>query len=255
MPDLQGTVGQLWPFYAAAVGAWLIGGIPFGLILTRLAGAGDLRRIGSGSFGATNVLRTGRTGLAALTVLLDAGKGAAAVVVGGAFSPDMAIIAGYFAVLGHVMPAWLHLRSWLALGTVGAVIVAHNVSAGGAPIGGWLFVAWTLVAALFATGRTGGGKGVATTFAVLAVVAPPLGAVFAGLWLATALAFRYSSLAGLVAVAATAVIGRWLATEGVVAFQATELAGVLALLVWARHRGNLVRLARGEEPHIHLRRT
>src|SRR5690606_29096810 len=100
-----------WPYFlAAALAGYLLGSIPFGLILTPLAGLGDVRRIGSGNIGATNVLRTGRKSLAAATLLLDGGKGAAAFLLAGLWGPDMALIAGMAAVLGHLFPLWLGFR-------------------------------------------------------------------------------------------------------------------------------------------------
>jgi acyl phosphate:glycerol-3-phosphate acyltransferase len=90
---------------------YLLGSIPFGLILTKLAGTPDLRSIGSGNIGATNVLRTGRKGLAAATLLLDALKGTAAVIIAGYFGrPDAATLAGLGAFLGHLFPVWLKFR-------------------------------------------------------------------------------------------------------------------------------------------------
>ncbi len=90
---------------------YLLGSIPFGLILTRLAGTADLRSIGSGNIGATNVLRTGRKGLAAATLLLDALKGTAAVLIAGTVSgPNAAMLAGLGAFLGHLFPVWLKFR-------------------------------------------------------------------------------------------------------------------------------------------------
>jgi acyl phosphate:glycerol-3-phosphate acyltransferase len=90
---------------------YLLGSIPFGLLLTKLAGTQDLRSIGSGSIGATNVLRTGHKGLAAATLLLDALKGTAAVVIGGYFGgPDAAMLAGLGAFLGHLFPVWLKFK-------------------------------------------------------------------------------------------------------------------------------------------------
>ena len=90
---------------------YLFGSIPFGLILTRLAGTADLRSIGSGNIGATNVLRTGRKGLAAATLLLDMLKGTAAVVIAGYFGgPNSAMLAGLGAFLGHLFPVWLNFR-------------------------------------------------------------------------------------------------------------------------------------------------
>src|ERR1700688_2702587 len=90
---------------------YLFGSIPFGLILTRLAGTKDLRSIGSGNIGATNVLRTGRKGLAAATLLLDMLKGTAAVIIAGYFAgTEAAMLAGLGAFLGHLFPVWLNFR-------------------------------------------------------------------------------------------------------------------------------------------------
>ena len=95
----------------AFVIGYLLGSIPFGLILTKLAGTQDLRSIGSGNIGATNVLRTGRKGLAAATLLLDALKGTAAVVIAGHLAgPNAAMVAGLGAFLGHLFPVWLKFK-------------------------------------------------------------------------------------------------------------------------------------------------
>jgi acyl phosphate:glycerol-3-phosphate acyltransferase len=95
----------------ALVIGYLLGSIPFGLVLTRLAGTQDLRTIGSGNIGATNVLRTGRKGLAAATLILDALKGTAAVIIGGHLGgADAAMLAGLAAFLGHIFPVWLKFR-------------------------------------------------------------------------------------------------------------------------------------------------
>src|ERR1700720_3674860 len=99
-----------WLPLAFAIG-YLLGWIPFGLILTKLAGTQDLRSIGSGNIGATNVLRTGRKGLAAATLLLDMLKGTAAVVIAGTFGgPDAAMLAALGAFLGHLFPVWLKFK-------------------------------------------------------------------------------------------------------------------------------------------------
>jgi acyl phosphate:glycerol-3-phosphate acyltransferase len=144
---------------ALALG-YLLGSIPFGLLLTSAAGLGDVRAIGSGNIGATNVLRTGHKGLAALTLLLDGLKGTAAVLIGyqlGALG-GVAILASYMAglgaFLGHVFPVWLNFR---------------------------------------------GGKGVATYIGVLLGVSWPLGLAFIATWIVVALLTRYSSLSALVA--------------------------------------------------------
>jgi glycerol-3-phosphate acyltransferase PlsY len=121
----------LWvaPAGAGLLG-YLLGSIPFGVILTRLSGAGDLRQIGSGNIGATNVLRTGRKGLAAATLLLDAAKGFAAVwlaghLLGGA-DDSIAVIAAAAAFLGHLYPVWLRFRGGKGVATLMGIVLALN---------------------------------------------------------------------------------------------------------------------------------
>jgi glycerol-3-phosphate acyltransferase PlsY len=149
----------------AALG-YALGSIPFGLLLTHLAGVGDIRSIGSGNIGATNVLRTGHRWLAALTLLLDALKGTLAVVLGYAVGArfglaiDASLIAGLTAFLGHVFPAWLGFK---------------------------------------------GGKGVATYIGVVGGLAWPGAVIFCAVWLATAIVTRYSSASALAASVVTPV--------------------------------------------------
>jgi acyl phosphate:glycerol-3-phosphate acyltransferase len=105
----------------ALAAAYLLGSVPFGLLLTRVAGAGDLRTIGSGNIGATNVLRTGRKGLAAATLLLDLLKGLAAVLIAWEFWPEAVAAAGLGAVLGHCFPVWLKFRGGKGVATLAGV--------------------------------------------------------------------------------------------------------------------------------------
>jgi acyl phosphate:glycerol-3-phosphate acyltransferase len=107
----------------AAILGYLLGSIPFGLLLTRLAGYGDIRRVGSGNIGATNVLRTGSKGLAALTLLLDLGKGAAAVVIAHGWGPQAASAAAGCVVLGHMFPVWLGFRGGKGVATALGVLI------------------------------------------------------------------------------------------------------------------------------------
>ena len=102
---------------------YLLGSIPFGLILTRLSGAGDIRQIGSGNIGATNVLRTGRKGLAAATLLGDALKGTAAVVIAGRYGPEPALLAGFAAFMGHLFPVWLRFKGGKGVATFLGVLI------------------------------------------------------------------------------------------------------------------------------------
>jgi glycerol-3-phosphate acyltransferase PlsY len=131
-----------WPYLLAAlVGGYLLGSIPFGLVLTRLAGLGDVRQIGSGNIGATNVLRTGHKGLAAATLLLDAGKGAAAVLLAKLWGPDMALVAAFGAVVGHLFPVWLGFKGGKGVATTLGALLALSPLLGAASCLAWLLVA------------------------------------------------------------------------------------------------------------------
>ncbi len=107
----------------ALVFGYLLGSIPFGLLVTRAAGLGDVRKIGSGNIGATNVLRTGNKGLAAATLLLDALKGTAAVLIAARFGPDFGLWAGFGAFLGHLFPAWLGFKGGKGIATYLGVLI------------------------------------------------------------------------------------------------------------------------------------
>jgi glycerol-3-phosphate acyltransferase PlsY len=132
---------DLSSLYAFAFG-YLLGSIPFGLILTKLAGAGDIRQIGSGNIGATNVLRTGRKGLAAATLLLDALKGTAAVFVASQWGVSLAIAAGLGAFIGHLYPVWLKFNGGKGVATyLGCLVGLWWPAAAGFGIV-WLAVAY-----------------------------------------------------------------------------------------------------------------
>src|SRR5215475_9265519 len=176
---------------------YLLGSIPFGLLLTRAAGGPDIRAIGSGNIGATNVLRTGRKWLAAATLFCDALKGAVAVLIAAHFGAGAALVAGLGAFLGHLFPVWLKFK---------------------------------------------GGKGVATYIGVLLGLCWPAALLFCAIWLAVAAAFRYSSLAALIASALTP-LGLWLL--GCPNIAALYL--VLTVLLWVVHRENIARLISGTE--------
>ncbi len=157
-----------WPYvFAAFAGSYLLGSIPFGLLLTRLAGLGDVRKIGSGNIGATNVLRTGRKGLAALTLLLDAGKGAAAVLIGAHYGPDTMIAAGYGAMIGHLFPVWLRFRGGKGVATALGVMLAVSW-----PTALICLVVWIAVAAI-------------TRYSSLAALVATFIVPFVAWWLAT----------------------------------------------------------------------
>jgi acyl-phosphate glycerol 3-phosphate acyltransferase len=116
---------------------YLLGAIPFGLILTKMFGAGDLRSIGSGNIGATNVLRTGRKGLAAATLLLDMAKGAAAVCIARMIVPELALIGGFAAFLGHCYPVWLKFNGGKGVATMLGISLAWRTGALAHVVGRW----------------------------------------------------------------------------------------------------------------------
>ncbi|MBI1365210.1 MAG: glycerol-3-phosphate 1-O-acyltransferase PlsY [Alphaproteobacteria bacterium] len=178
---------------------YLLGSVPFGLVITKMAGLGDIRKVGSGNIGATNVLRTGRKDLALATLLLDGGKGAIAVLVAYQlhWRPE---VAGAAAFLGHCFPVWLGFK---------------------------------------------GGKGVATFLGTLLALWFPAGAFACATWLIGAFLFRYSSLAALLAALASPLI---LFTMGKASFAIA--AAFMVVLIFIRHKSNIARLLKGEEPKI-----
>jgi acyl phosphate:glycerol-3-phosphate acyltransferase len=133
-----------WPIFAAAITfGYLLGSIPFGLLFSRLAGAGDIRKIGSGNIGATNVLRTGKRWAAAATLLCDGGKGALAIVVARYFQGnDAALFAGLGAFLGHLFPLWLNFRGGKGVATFLGITLALDWRVGLLALATWLIVAF-----------------------------------------------------------------------------------------------------------------
>lgn len=186
---------------AAFVIAYLIGSIPFGLILVKLTGGGDIRKIGSGNIGATNVLRTGNKGLAAATLILDLLKGTVAVLIGLRWGMDTALMAGYGVILGHMFPVWLKFK---------------------------------------------GGKGMATALGVVLGFGWQLCLIACVTWLVSAALFRISSLAALITTLALPAAAWYLTRDP----QLTVFLIVIAALIWWKHRSNIARLLKGQEPKI-----
>ena len=122
--------------------SYLLGSIPFGYLLTKLAGYGDIRKIGSGNIGATNVLRTGNKKLAALTLLLDGGKGAVAVLLVHALFPDEAPLAGLAVFIGHILPVWLDFKGGKGVATAIGVLTALSWQVGLVVMALWLLIAY-----------------------------------------------------------------------------------------------------------------
>jgi glycerol-3-phosphate acyltransferase PlsY len=184
----------------ALVVGYLLGSIPFGLLLTRWTGKGDIRDIGSGNIGATNVLRTGSKGLAAATLLLDGAKGAAAVLIAQRFWPEAVNFAAAGALIGHLYPVWLRFK---------------------------------------------GGKGVATMLGILIPLFWQAAAVYAILWVGLLIVLRISSAAGMTAAASAPVTAAVLNRQALFPM----LLGFAMLVIW-KHRENIRRLAKGEEPRV-----
>ncbi len=186
--------------FALALG-YLLGSIPFGLILARLAGKGDVRKIGSGNIGATNVLRTGSKWLAGLTLILDCLKATAAILLARKlFGPETQMAAAAAAMIGHLYPAWLKFR---------------------------------------------GGKGVATFLGVLIPLLPIAAVVYAVVWLILLLTIRISSVAGMAAAISAPVTAAILGARTLLPM----LLGFALLIFW-KHRENILRLKGGTEPRI-----
>ena len=158
MPSPPDALSLPWAIPVCALLAYLLGSIPFGLILTRLAGLGDVRQIGSGNIGTTNVLRTGHKGLAAATLILDAGKGAVAIVAARHFGAELAAVAALAAVLGHLFPVWLRFKGGKGVATSAGVLLAYNPPVALAALAPWLVVArvcrYSALAALAAAIRS-----------------------------------------------------------------------------------------------------
>jgi acyl phosphate:glycerol-3-phosphate acyltransferase len=187
--------------FLAFLFGYFCGSIPFGLILTRAAGTADLRAIGSGNIGATNVLRTGRKDLAAMTLFLDLAKGAAAVWIAGSVGGPAAMLAAApGAFFGHLFPVWLKFK---------------------------------------------GGKGVATFLGCLLAFAWQAALAFGLIWLTVAYLTRYSSAAALSASALTPLALLVAGESG-----AALAFGLMAVMLWERHRANIARLAAGTESRI-----
>ena len=207
-------------FILCAVGGYLLGSIPFGLVLTRLAGYGDIRKIGSGNIGATNVLRTGNKTLALLTVILDAFKAGFAAYLAEKLVPNefcfifgmpastavlAAMLAGLCGIIGHMFPVWLKFK---------------------------------------------GGKGVSSAFGLLLIIHWQLALSALGIWLTMAIIFRYSSLSALTAELAVPFIAFFTLPQIYTVFCI-----VIVVMVILKHHTNIVRLLKGEESKISFKKA
>ncbi len=211
------SIDNMFLLWGAA--GYLLGSIPFGLVLCYLAGYGDIRKIGSGNIGATNVLRTGSKSLALLTILLDASKAGIAAYAAFKIVPEQdyvfcgfmtstnvvaGLIAGTMGVLGHNFPLWLKFK---------------------------------------------GGKGVASTFGFILATNPLLALMALATWLVMAFAFHYSSLAAITAAVLVPVYAFFLVSPVYTVFYTG-----IAVLVLVRHHANITRLLKGEESKIKLKK-
>ena len=181
-----------------------MGSMPFGFLLTKLFLKIDIREIGSGNIGATNVLRSGKRGLAAITLIFDSGKAIIVVWLSKEYlGPDITFYTSIFVILGHIFPIWLKFR---------------------------------------------GGKGVASFFGVLLCLSLLSGFISIIIWLIVALISRFSSLAALVSVSTSPILGYFIGSPKI-----GSIMLILAFLVWIRHIKNIQNLILGKESKINLR--
>jgi glycerol-3-phosphate acyltransferase PlsY len=166
MPPMAGNMPLDQTMIVVALFGYLLGSIPFGLLLTRLAGLGDIRNVGSGNIGATNVLRTGNKFIAVLTLLLDGGKGAAAVLITQVYAPEATLVAALAVFAGHLYPVWLKFKGGKGVATFAGICLAYD------PMMGLVYIlAWILTAII-------------SRYSSLAALAAALvGPVYAGLFL------------------------------------------------------------------------
>ncbi|MCY4239044.1 MAG: glycerol-3-phosphate 1-O-acyltransferase PlsY [Rhodospirillaceae bacterium] len=203
-----------WPYLLGAFGAgYLAGSIPFGLILTLHADKGDIRKIGSGNIGATNVLRTGSKGLALATLILDSGKGAAVLLIGHwTYGPDIGVAAGVGALFGHLFPIWLRFNGGKGVATAIGLLLAGNW-----PVGTAACLIWLLVAIMFRY---------SSVSALAAMIVAPVCAKVLG-WADAPLL-----------------------SSPIAYHQMAEFTALIAVLIWFRHAANIRRLLTHEEPKI-----
>lgn len=232
-------------FELAILFGYLLGSIPFGFVLTRLAGKGDIRAVGSGNIGATNVLRTGSKPLAAAVLVFDTAKGTIAVLsINVWVGLEPALISGIAALAGHLFPIWILPGSSRNLvhgfSIVIAAIIAIAVMAHAPDLQSISMIILGL-SALFAWG----GKGVATGLGVFVGIAWPIGLVAGITWLGASALSRRSSVGALSAfLAAPLYCVFWKSTL------ITEFTVLVAMVVFIRHRENIARLIQGTEPKI-----
>ena len=206
-------------FAICALCGYLLGSIPFGLVLTRMAGYGDIRKIGSGNIGATNVLRTGNKWLALLTVLLDAFKAGIAAYIAAKVVPSQdfyffglgsttnivgSLIAGSFGVIGHMFPVWLKFK---------------------------------------------GGKGVSSAFGLLLMTNWQIALIALGVWLLIAFTFKYSSLSALTAAISIPIVSFFMLPLIYTIFYTA-----IVVLVVEKHHANIMRLIKGQESKISFKK-
>lgn len=211
-----------------AIFSYLLGSIPFGLLLTKIAGLGDIRTVGSGNIGATNVLRTGNKKLAALTLLLDMAKGFAAVFIASLIAYKYLACYAISCTAGSIACDCTHEHMMFVM-TCGIICIL-----------GHLFPVWL---------KFKGGKGVATGIGVLLGAFPMAGISAIAVWLIMAFSFRISSLAAL-----TAFLAAPLVTFIVYNSSAALLVLSVSILVWWRHKENILRLIKGQESKISFRK-
>ena len=255
MPDPLGNINFIWQYYLIFAAGYFLGSIPFGFLLTKLYGLGDIRNIGSGNIGATNVLRTGSKKLALFTLILDVSKGfIPALVVNQILFIDYTLVVCTGAIIGHIMPIWLIyskkekyfsiLRDivFMILGLILLLNGKDYISILG------------LIILLLSTTNAWGGKGVATSFGALLAINPLLGFLSIIVWLIIAKLTKISSISALTAFMAIPIFALLLhpfdLKEYSVDTQILEFSIFLSIIVIIRHLDNIKRIISGTEAKI-----
>ena len=261
MPESLGNINLTWPLYATFTIAYLFGSIPFGLLVTKLSGLKDIRNIGSGNIGATNVLRTGNTYLALITLILDCSKGFfMALTAGYFFSKDYQILAGVAAILGHMLPIWLIINNKIKFSNAITQLIIMFSSLIIMLNGKSLIQLLGALILSLSTFSGWGGKGVATSIGVLLCINPFTGVLICITWCIILALFKYSSLSALISFI-TAPIAIYVSLNLIESNplnaneQIMELSIFISIIIWIRHIENIYRLFMGKETKVIFKKS
>ncbi len=256
MPDPLGDISFTWYYILIFIIGFIIGSIPFGAILTRMNGYGDITKIGSGNIGATNVLRTGNKKIAFLTLILDLSKGLVPTIITiKIFNQDLAIVISSGLVLGHIFPLLLFKKIkeniYFNLNIILISFLSINIILFGKGFVSLIGVIIILMNLFFAWG----GKAVATGFGVILAINPLIGICCIMIWLFTSFISKYSSLSAIISFSFAPIIAFIFSKHPIEKFyaadkQVIEFLIFLSIIIWIRHIKNIKKLIYRKEPKI-----